>query len=161
MLLYIIILTNIYIKSTINSCSSLVRLTDLTNFKSLTFRTELGFKSENLFRMCSVVTNLVVSLKFLFNPLCYYAVSLWTETERLRSHPDLFFSVALRKTVVQAATWPLRNAPAKVRRELVETCNGLGKSLDLFPTADLIDEVYRHLKTWTFLAFIDTLFYVF
>ena len=45
-------------------CSNLFRLTALTSFNSLTIRTELDFKSEYLFRMCSVVTNLVTSLEF-------------------------------------------------------------------------------------------------
>ena len=39
-------------------------MTVLTNFNSLTIRTELDFKSEYLIRMCSVVTNLVTSLEF-------------------------------------------------------------------------------------------------
>ena len=42
----------------------LFRLTVVTSFNSLTIRTELDFKSEYLFRMCSVVTNLVTSLEF-------------------------------------------------------------------------------------------------
>ena len=41
----------------------LFRLTVVTSFNSLTIRTELEFKSEYLFRMCSVVTNLVTSLE--------------------------------------------------------------------------------------------------
>ena len=40
------------------------RLTVLTSVNSLTIRTELDFKSENLFRMSSVVTNRVTSLDF-------------------------------------------------------------------------------------------------
>ena len=36
----------------------LLRLTVITSFNSLTIRTELDFKSDYLFRMCSVVTNL-------------------------------------------------------------------------------------------------------
>ena len=55
-------------------CSNLFRLTALTSFNSfnsLTIRIELDFKSEYLFRMCSVVTNLVTSLEFSANPLCY------------------------------------------------------------------------------------------
>ena len=40
-----------------------MRLTVITSFKSLSIRTELDFKSEYLFRMCSVVTNLVTSLE--------------------------------------------------------------------------------------------------
>ena len=42
----------------------LFRLTVVIGFNSLTIRTELDFKSEYLFRMCSVVTNLVTSLEF-------------------------------------------------------------------------------------------------
>ena len=45
-------------------CSNLFRLTVVTSFNSLTITTELDFKSEYLFRMCSVVTNLVMSLEF-------------------------------------------------------------------------------------------------
>ena len=45
-------------------CSNLFRLTALTSFNSLTIRKELDFKSEYLFPMCSVVTNLVTSLEF-------------------------------------------------------------------------------------------------
>ena len=55
-------------------CSNLIRLTASTVFKSFnrsTIRKELDFKSEYLFRMCSVVTNLVTSLEFSANPLCY------------------------------------------------------------------------------------------
>ena len=40
-----------------------MRLTVITSFNSLTIRTELDFKSEYLFRLCSVVTNLVTSLE--------------------------------------------------------------------------------------------------
>ena len=42
----------------------LFRLTVVTSFNNLTIRTELDFKNEYLFRMCSVVTNLVMSLEF-------------------------------------------------------------------------------------------------
>ena len=41
----------------------LFRLTVVLSFNSLTIRTELDFKSEYLFRMCSVVINLVTSLE--------------------------------------------------------------------------------------------------
>ena len=40
------------------------RLTVTTSFNSLTIRKELDFKSEYLFRVCSVVTSLVTSLEF-------------------------------------------------------------------------------------------------
>ena len=44
--------------------SSLFRLTVLTSFNGLTIRTQLDFKSEYLFRICSVVTNLATSIEF-------------------------------------------------------------------------------------------------
>ena len=50
--------------STLKTCSSLFRLTVLTSFNGLTIRTQLDFKSEYLFRICSVVTNLVTSIEF-------------------------------------------------------------------------------------------------
>ena len=65
--------------------------------------------------------------------------------ETVTQPPDSISSVARRKAVLQAATWPLRNAPAKVRRELVETWNELGKGLVLFPALDLIDAVCNHI----------------
>ena len=43
----------------------------LQKVNSLTIRKELDFKSEYLFRMCSVVTNLVTSLEFLANQMRY------------------------------------------------------------------------------------------
>ena len=64
MLFYIINLTNYCINPTFDLCSNLFRLTALTSFNSLTIRKELDFKGEYLFRMCSVVTNLVTSLEF-------------------------------------------------------------------------------------------------
>ena len=45
-------------------CAVIFKLTVITSFNSLTIRTELDFKSEYLFRMCSVVTILVTSLEF-------------------------------------------------------------------------------------------------
>ena len=67
MLFYIINLDNYYINPPFWLCSNLFRLTALTSFNSfnsLIIRKELDFKSEYLFRMCSVVTNLVTSLEF-------------------------------------------------------------------------------------------------
>ena len=64
MLVYKINLTSYYINPPFNLCSNLFRLTVVTSFNSLTTRTVLDFKSEYLFRTCSVVTNLVKSLEF-------------------------------------------------------------------------------------------------
>ena len=63
MLFYKINVISLYINPRFNLCSNLFRLTVVTSFNSLTLRTELDFKSEYLFRMCSVVTNLVTSLE--------------------------------------------------------------------------------------------------
>ena len=50
----------------------------------------------------------------------------------------------MRKAVLQAATQPPRNAPAKVRPELVETWNGLKNTPNLFQTVVLIDAARNH-----------------
>ena len=63
--------------------------------------------------------------------------------------------------VLQAAPWSCRNAPDKVKRELVETWNGLRKSLVLFPAADLINAFVTTCKHELFPSYISTLFYVF
>ena len=77
------------------------------------------------------------------NPLCYQAISFWTNTERLRGHPfcSSQFSVALQRAVLQAATWSVWNASATTRNQVVEMRNGLGKSLVLSPAVDLIDAI--------------------
>ena len=46
--------------------------------------------------------------------------------------------------MLQAATYPPRNAPAKVRPELVETWNWLGNTPSLFQTVALIDAACNH-----------------
>ena len=46
--------------------------------------------------------------------------------------------------MLQAATYLPRNAPAKVRPELVETWNGLGNTPSLFQTVVLIDAACNH-----------------
>ena len=46
--------------------------------------------------------------------------------------------------MLQAATEPPRNTPAKVRPELVETWNGLGFTPSLFQTVVLIDAECNH-----------------
>ena len=67
------------------------------------------------------------------NPLCYYAVSFWTNTERLLSHPTQFI---------------LLDSTAE---------NELGKGLVLFPAVDFIDAICKHMLTWTS-SFIITYF---
>ena len=101
-------------------------------FNRLTIRTELDFKSGYFFGMCSVVNNLVMSLEF--QPIrC--ATTLFHLGRTRNGY------VATRIILFSCTT----SAPAKVRRELVETWNGLEKSLVSFPTVDLIDAVISHM----------------
>ena len=51
--------------------------------------------------------------------------------------------------MIQAATQPPRNAPAKVRPELVETWNGLRITPSLFQTVFLIDAACNHESFFT------------
>ena len=97
-----------------------------TSFNSLTIRTELDFKSEYLFRMCSVVTNLVTSSEFqpirCATTLCYYAAE----------------SSATSGYVV-----------APERSGQIETCASRNverakKKPSLFPAVDLTDAACKH-----------------
>ena len=109
-----------------------MRLTVITSFNSLTIGTELDFKSEYLFRMCSVVTNLVTSL----------------ESQPIRWATMLFHIGRTRnvyvatRVILLSMSFP--NAPAKLRRELVEMWNELGYEPSLFQTKVLIDVACNH-----------------
>ena len=70
-----------------------------------------------------------------------------------------FSSVALRRTVLQTATWSFPDASAYLRNELVELRNGLRKILLLFPAVDSI-ESSKHVYTWTFFSLFCFLFHV-
>ena len=100
---------------------------------------ERDFKSIYLFPTCSVATNLVTSLKF--NPfrsatmLCHFDQTRSSYVANFFS----FFAVALRRALLQATTLPFRNALAKMRNQVLELRNGLGRSLVLFPKVDLTD----------------------
>ena len=100
---------------------------------------ERDFKSIDLFPTCSVATNLVTSLKF--NPfrsatmLCHFDQTRSSYVANFFS----FFAVALRRALLQATTLPFRNALAKMRNQVLELRNGLGRSLVLFPKVDLTD----------------------
>ena len=50
--------------------------------------------------------------------------------------------------MLQAATQPPRNGPAKVRPELVETWNGLGNTPCFFQTVVLIDAACNHESSY-------------
>ena len=63
MLFYINNLTKYFVNPHLVRAVFCSRLTVLTSFNRLTIRTELDFKSDYLFHMCSVVTNLVTSIE--------------------------------------------------------------------------------------------------
>ena len=102
------------------------RLTVLTGFNSWTIRRELDFKSEHLFRMCSVVTNLVRSLEV--QPIrC--ATTLF-HFGRTRNGYVATRIIHLSSIAESSATCGYVVAPERSgRSELVETWNGLRKSL--------------------------------
>ena len=55
--------------------------------------------------------------------------------------PISFFLVALRRAVLQVATWSLRNTLAEMRNRPVGISNGLV----LFPAVDLIDTICKDM----------------
>ena len=144
MLIYKNNLTNYYINPPfLNLCSILFRLTVLTSFNSLTIRTELGFKSEYLFRMCCVVTNLVTSLEFqpircvttLFHFGRTRDVYIATRIILLSSTAEVSATsgyVVATEHSSQSEAWAGRNVERARKRP------------SLFPTVDLIDTACKH-----------------
>ena len=128
------------------------RLIFITSFNNLTVRTELDFKSKYLFRMCSVVTNLVTSLEIqqigsattLFH---FGRIRNIYLANRIIPHSSTAESSATSGYVVAT------DAPAKVRRQLVETWNGIENKPSLFPTVVLIDVSCNH-ESFSILNFI-------
>ena len=154
MLIFIVNQTNYYINPPLKLGSNLFRLTVLTSFNSLTIRKELDFKSEYLFRMCSVVTNLVTSLEF--QPIrC--ATTLfhfgWTRNGYVATRIILFSSIAESSATScyvvapegsgQTEAWASRN---------VERAK---KKPSFFPTVDLTDATCKHEP---YLVFINLIF---
>ena len=80
----------------------------MTLTKSLTWHKELqykqrDFKSEYLFRTCSVTTNQVASLEF--NPIRFAEMHSHLAEHGTVPYPlNSFFSAALRQAVIQATT---------------------------------------------------------
>ena len=96
--------------------------------------TEGDFKCDNLFRMCFVETNLVTSGEFqpirCTTMLCHFGRTRNVYVATRFIHYPRF---------IQAGTWSFRNDSAKVRSELLELWNGLGKKLGFSPAVDLFD----------------------
>ena len=133
-------------------CSVLFRLTVLTSFDSLTIRTELDFKSEYLFRMCSVVTNLVTSLEF--QPIrC--ATTLF-HFGRKRNVYVATRIILLSSTAESSATSGYVVAPdrsGKIEAWASRKAERAKKRPSLFPTVILIKaackyEPFQHLYTF-------------
>ena len=106
--------------------------------------TERDFKSENLFRMCYGVTNLVTSLEFKPIPCattpCHFG--------RARNGHVATHFILLSRTAESSATSGYVVVPERLGQmgnQLVEIRNGLEKNIVLFPTVDLIDAICKHI----------------
>ena len=132
-------------------CSKLFRLTVLTGFNSLTIRKELDFKSNYLFRMCSVVTNLVTSLEF--QPIrC--ATTLF-HFGRTRNGYVVNRTILLSSTAESSATSGYVVAPERsgqIEAWASRNVERARKKPSLFPTVDLTDATCNHEP---FLVFIN------
>ena len=112
-------------------------------FNSLTIRTELDFKSENLLRMCSVVTNLVTSIEF--QPILCATTPFHfgrTRNDYVATRISLLSSTAESSTtsVYVVATERSGQKEAGAGRN-VERAR---KEPSSFPTGDLIDAARKH-----------------
>ena len=142
-------------------CSSLFRFRVWTSFDSLTIRKELNFKSENLFRMCSVVTNMVTSLEF--QPIrCATTLFQFGRTRNgyVATRITLLSSTAERSATSGYVVAPERSGQSEAwaGRNVERARNKPG----LFPAVDLIDTVdffiiykfyFIHFKLFFFTLF--------
>ena len=149
MLFYVIILTDYYINPPLIRAVIYLDWQIQQVFNSLTIRTELDFKSEYWFRMCSVVTNLVTSLQF--KPIrcattlfhfgrtrdVYVATRIILPSSTAESSATSGYVVATERSG-QSEGWASKN---------VERAR---KKPRLLPTVDLVDAVCSHMWTWTF-----------
>ena len=129
-------------------------------FNKLTIRTELDFKSEYLFRMCSVVTNLMTSLEF--QPIC--CATTLSHLGRTWNGYVATRIILLSSTAGSSATSGYVVAPERSGQSEAlagRNVERASKTPSLFPSVDLINAICSHMWTWTFLAFIRTLFQVF
>ena len=130
-----------------------MRLTVITSFNSLTIRTELDFKSDCLFRMCSVVTNLVTSIEF--QPI--RCATMLFHFGRTRNVYIAIRNILLSSTAESSAT---SGYVAKKRPELVEMWNGLGIKPSLFQTVVLNNVACNH-ESFSIINFIFLYFRLF
>ena len=143
MLFYITNLTNYYINPPFNLCSNLYRLTILTSFNSLTIRTELDFKKEYLFRMCSVVTNLVTSLEF--QPIrCATTLFYFGRTRNgYVATRIIFLSITAENSVASGyVVAPERSG--QIGALASRNVERASKRPSLFPKVDLTDAACKH-----------------
>ena len=96
--------------------------------------------------MCFVATNPAISLEFESNPLCYYALSFWTSTERLRSHPLILLSSTAESSltssyVVVPERFGQNEEPAASNKERARKKPSLVSEVDLI-NAVVIPSVY-------------------
>ena len=80
---------------------------------------ERDFKSEYLFRTCSVVSNLVTSLEF-HSDLCYYAVRFLANYGRVPYSLNLTLVAALQQAVLHEDTDPFRKGLVEMRNRTVK-----------------------------------------
>ena len=106
--------------------------------------TERDLKKEHLFRMLSVVTNLVTSLEF--KPIrC--ATTLYhfgrTRNSFVVIHYILLSSNAESCVTIGYVVFP--DCFSNMRNQLAAMRYGLEKKLVLFPAVDLIDAIWKHM----------------
>ena len=83
------------------------------------------------FRSCSVAANLVTSSSNPFQSAGLLCCVILANSRTVRFWLTSLISAALLQAVLQAIEEPLRNTLVKLRNQIVERRNGLGKLLDL------------------------------
>ena len=89
---------------------------------------DFDFKSEYLFRTCSVATNLVTSLDFHSNLMCFYVVPSLANYGTVSYSPIFTPLAALLQAMLQANTEPIRNGQVEMRNRAVRMRNRLRTS---------------------------------
>ena len=103
-----------------------------------TIITQQGFESEHLFRMCSVVTNLVTSLEF--QPI--RCATMLCEFERPRNDYVATRIILLSSSAESSATSGYVVAPGRFGQSEARAGRNVGrttKSIVLLPAVELID----------------------
>ena len=113
-------------------------------FNALTFITEFDFKSEYLFRMCPVVTNLVTSLAFQAIPGAIMLFHFGRTRNGYVATGFIFLSSTAESSVTSDYVVIPERLP-KSTNHLVEMRNRVEKSLVLFSTVDLINAVCKYM----------------